>query len=262
RDKGVLFIFRQALLHNSPLVRRLGCIGLGAYGDPEAAGELSNALKDSDPDVQLAAGLALAALGTEKALDEMMQCLFDGEQSLRRAVSEALAGIPGIGHATLREAIGNQQDMMMRYAAVFGLARIKAAWSLALLYRTLLEDQEWYVRNAAEQAFRDIEDPELGGVTRRPEADALPWLITWAANRGEGVPAGPNARQMLIRALQEGEPPLRAVAARTLADMGHVQALKPLYNALRDRDENVRGAVHEALASLQTRLGTPLPLVN
>ncbi|MCC7207045.1 MAG: hypothetical protein IT323_07065, partial [Anaerolineae bacterium] len=41
RDKGVLFIFRQALLHNSPLVRRLGCIGLGAYGDPEAAGELS-----------------------------------------------------------------------------------------------------------------------------------------------------------------------------------------------------------------------------
>lgn len=262
RDKGVLFIFRQALMHNSPLVRRLGCIGLGAYGDTDAVGDLSNALKDSDPDVQLAAGLALAALGTEKALDEMMQCLFEGEQSLRRAVSEALAGIPGIGHATLREAIGNQEDMMMRYAAVFGLARIKASWSLATLYRTLLEDQEWYVRNAAEQAFREIEDPELGGVTKRPEADALHWLITWAANRGEGVPAGPNARQMLIRALQEGEPELRSVAARTLADMGHVQALKPLYSALRDRDENVRGAVHESLASLQARLGTPLPLVS
>lgn len=259
RDKGALFVLRQALGHANPLVRRLGCIGLGALGESEPIKDLAEALGDENPDVQLAAGLALAAIGTDAALEEMVRCLFEGEQGLRRAVAEALAAIPGVGHMTLREAVANREDMMMRHAAVFGLARIKAAWSLALLYRTLLEDEQWYVRNAAEQAFREMDSPELGAVMRHPDADALTWLISWAADRGEGVPAGPNARQMLIRALQEADPIRRATAARTLADLGHVPALKPLYSALRDREEDVRSAVFDSLSSLQLRLGTSLP---
>jgi HEAT repeat protein len=151
--------------------------------------------------------------------------------------------------------------MMIRRAAVFGLARIRAAWSLSLLYRALLEDEQWYVRNAAEQAFREAERPEEAGVERHPEADALSWLVSWAAERGEGVPAGQNARQVLIRVLQEGDPAARAAAARTLANLGHVPALKPLYGALKDRDEKVRAAVYESLATLQNRLGENLPAV-
>jgi HEAT repeat protein len=155
----------------------------------------------------------------------------------------------------------NSKDMMVRRAAVYGLSRVRAAWALALLYRALLEDEQWYVRNAAEQAFLSAERPDESGVTRHPEADALPWLVSWAAQRGEGVPAGQSARQILIRVLQEGDPVARAAAARTLANLGHVQALKPLYGALRDRDEKVRAAVYEALGNLQNRLGEEFPAV-
>jgi HEAT repeat protein len=260
RDKNVMFILRQALRATDPNVRRLGCVGMGALGETDAIKDLGEMLTDPDPDVQMAAGQALGAIGTEAALETMLNGLVDGEQALRQAVAESLAAVPGEGHAVLRDAI-TSNDMMVRRAAVFGLSRIKSAWALSLLYRALLEDEQWYVRNAAEQAFLEAEGLETGGATKHPEADSLAWLIAWAAQKGEGIPAGMNARQSLIRVMQEGDAPLRAAAAVTLANLGHVQALKPLYGALRDRDEKVRGSVYKALTTLQTRMGEKLPAV-
>lgn len=261
RDNAIIFIFRQALKSHDALVRRLGCIGLGAHGDPEVIRDLKQMLEDQNPDVIMAAGLALGAIGTEAALKEMITSIVYGEQGLRRAVAEALAALPGEGHAVLREAI-SAQDMMLRHAAVYGLARVKAGWSVALLYRTLLEDSEWYVRNAANEAFIAADSPEKSSVTKHPEADKLDWLAAWAAQKGDSVPVGEKSRQVLIRTLQEGEPPIRAAAAQTLARLGHLAALKPLYNALSDREENVRAAAHTALAELQTQLGEQFPAVN
>lgn len=260
RDPNVLFVMRQALKSPDANVRRLGCVGLGALGDPEASRDLAGMLADSDVDVQLAAGLALGALHSDRALELMLDGLLTGEESLRRAVAETLAALPDGGHEILRESI-QSQDMQVRRAAVFGLSRVKAPWALALLYRVLLEDEQWYVRSAADEAFREAERPTGIGPLSHPDADALPWLIAWAASKGEGVPNGPNARQVLIRALQEGDPLHRAAAALTLAYLGHVGGLKPLYSALRDKDENVRGTVYEALSMLQMRLGRPLPSI-
>lgn len=260
RDKGVSFVFRQALKASDPAVRRLACISLGALGDPEIIKDLALLLADPDPDVQLAAGLALGSLNSETAIETMMTGLFEGEESLRRAVAETLASIPDGGQQILRETI-RSNDMLVRRATVFGLARIKAPWALALLYRAQLEDSQWYVRSAAEQAFREAETLEGDGPLAHPDADSLAWLIEWAAGRGEGVPNGPNARQVLIRTLQEGDELHRAAAALTIAYLGYMSGLKPLYNALRDKDENVRGSVYEALALMQHRLGQPLPTV-
>jgi HEAT repeat protein len=260
RDKGTLFIYRKALEGSSAHVRRLGCIGLGALGDSEGIKDLEPMLTDSDKDVQLAAALALASIGTDRALELITNGLLHGEQSLKRAVAEALAAIPGVGPATLREAI-TSPDVELRRAAVFGLARVKAVWSLAQLYRSQMEDSEWYVRDAAKQSFNKMESPERGGILRHPDADELPWLAAWAAERGDGVPAGPSSREVLVRALQDADPVRRAAAAQTLAALGHVPALKPLYKSLHDGEETVRAAAYGALVNLQNRLGEPLPAV-
>lgn len=259
-DKNVQFIFKQALKSPEAKVRLLACIGLGAIGDPEVIKDVGPMLADADPDVQLAAGLALGAMNSETAIETMMGGLFEGEEGLRRAVAETLAALPEGGQQILRETI-RSNDMLVRRATVFGLARIKAPWALALLYRALLEDPQWYVRSAAEQAFAEAETTEGDGPIGHPDADVLIWLIEWAASRGEGVPNGPNARQVLIKALQEGDPLYRAAAALTIAYLGYAPGLKPLYNALRDKDENVRGTVYEALGLMQQRLGKPLPAI-
>jgi HEAT repeat protein len=259
--KSALFILRQAIRVPDASIRRLACIGMGALGDPEAIKDLVAMMADSNREVQLAAGLALGAIGNDEALDVMARGLLQGVPELRRAIAETLAAIPGEGHQFLREGI-RDADIEVRRASVYGLSRIKEPWALAALYRAMLEDEQWYVRTAAEDAFMAARSPDREGPRTHPEADTLAWLINWAAGRGVGVPTGANARQVLVQMLQEGEPAHQTLAARTLGRLGHVAAIKPLYGALRDRSPEVRGAAYEALADLQIRLGEPMPGLN
>ena len=259
--KSALFILRQAIRVPDGYIRRLACIGMGAQGDPDAIKDLVAMMADSNREVQLAAGLALGVIGNNEALDVMAQGLLQGVPELRRAIAETLAAIPGEGHQFLREGI-RDADIEVRRASVYGLSRIKEPWALAALYRAMLEDEQWYVRTAAEDAFMAVRSPDREGPRAHPEADTLAWLINWAAGRGVGVPTGANARQVLVQMLQEGQPAQQTLAARTLGRLGHVAAIKPLYGALRDRSPEVRGAAYEALADLQIRLGEPMPGLN
>jgi len=217
-------------------------------------------LTDSDADVRLAAGMALGALHSDAALSAIRNSLYSADDTLRRAIAEALAAVPNDGHEMLREAL-QSPDGATRRAAVFGLARVKAPWALALLYHTMTDDSNWMVRSGAQDGF-DAADRHTGvAPSAHPTVQSLPWLIEWAAQRGEGVPNNAGAYDVLIRVLQEGDTLHRATAALTLAYLGYVPGLKPLYTALRDRDEIVRGSAYEALAALQARLGQPLPAV-
>ncbi len=274
RDKNILFIFRQALRSPIPEVRRLGCLGLGVLGEGEAIKDLRPMLEDDDLDVQLAAGLALGAIGTEKALEVMVDGLLSGEESLRQAVAEALAAIPGEGHQLLHHAI-TSEDMMVRRAAVFGLSRLNTPWALTDLYRALIEDDQWYVRSAAEQAFARAESSVKEVAEAHPPIEELDWVVDWVKehtdlgkrqreNGGTGEEDQPLEIpiSVLIQMLQSGEPAYRIASARTLGYLGHLPALKPLYQLLGDYNEPIRAASYAALADLQDRLGQPLPGVQ
>ncbi len=259
REPNVLYVFRQAIQQTqNPDIKRISCIGLGALGLEEAIPDLEKMMQDENRDVQLAAALALGAIGVDRAIEVMIHGLFQGANELRRAIAEALAAIPGEGHNTLREAI-NAQEIEIRRAAVYGLSRVRSPWALTELYRTMFRDSQWYVRSAAETAFLAAESPDHEGPQAHPEPDTLAWLVDWAGERGQVVPAGTASRQILIRVLQEGDPQHKVLAARTLGRLGHIEGLKPLYAALRDRNEQVRGAAYSALSELQLRLGAPLP---
>lgn len=258
RDPNVLFVFRQAVRSVNADVRRLACLGLGALGIEEAIRDLAPLLGDQVPDVQLAAGLGLGAIGTEAALEEMVVTLTEGPEQLRQAVTEALAALPEQGHPLLYEAI-THEDMMVRRAATFGLKRIRAGWAMTALYRAFLEDPEWYVRSAAQQAFQEIQQDEQRGPRAYPPVEWVPWLGAWAASRSEDVPAGEAAWELLLRALREGEPHVRQLAAATIGCLGAIRLVSYLYDALRDRDEGVRTAAHASLASLQAQFSLSLP---
>jgi HEAT repeat protein len=258
RDKKTLFVFRQAARSANAHVRMLGCLGMGAVGDPEAINDLIPLLDDQQTEVQMAAAMALGAIGTDEALEAMVFALTEGGERLRQAVAEALAAIPEEGHPILFDGI-THEDMMVRRAAAFGLRRLRTRWSLSALYRAFLEDQQWYVRSAAQQAFQEIQ----AGAQRGPRAyqppHRLSWLSQWAAARGEGIPTGEAAADTLINALREGEPEIRVLSARVLGQTGKIASTRALYNALRDRQEDVRVAAYQSLADLEMQLGQPMP---
>lgn len=255
---GVTYLLRQAVRSGNGHIRQLGCLGIGAIGSTEAINDLNPMLEDPVQEVQLAAGLSLGAIGTEESLTGLVNALLEGEENLRKAVAESLASIPGEGHAILHDGI-TSEDIMVRRACAFGLARIPETWALVALYRTMLEDSQWYVRSAAERAFTQAREPRRAGPRVNPEPNEYQWLVAWAAERGEAVPEGLSGRQTLMRALQEAPVHMRVEAAKALGWLGHAPAVKALYNTLSDREPAVREAAFDALSWMAVRFGRPMP---
>jgi HEAT repeat protein len=64
---------------------------------------------------------------------------------------------------------------------------------------------------------------------------------------------------MLLRALQDGDAPVRTLAASNLGQLGRADTIRALYAALRDGREEVRAVAYKALADLQVQIGQQLP---
>jgi hypothetical protein len=258
-DPNLIPIFRQAVRSGDAAVRRLGCLGLGALNAENAIADLRPMLVDDERDVQVAAGMALGAIGTEAALEVMVKGLLEGSESLRQVVAQSLAGISVDGHNVLRDA-AEHNDIMVRRAAVFGLARIPANWSLILLYNIMINDGEWYVRTAAEDQFIIARNPEREGPRRQPHAHEIPWLFKWAQNVGvEEVTQPEQVQDLLIQVLRDKRPQLRMLAAQTIGRIGLVKGIKALYAMLMDAEPRVRSAAYESLSLLEMRTNQDLP---
>ncbi len=257
-DPNVSVIFQQATQSVVAQIRQLACLGIGVLGQPESAVTIIPLLKDGGNDVQLAAALGLGAIRTEEALTALVDALTDGSESLRQAVAETLADIPLEGYPTLYDAI-QDDEMIVRRAAVFGIKRLKSDWAVVAIYRAFLEDSQWYVRSAAQMAFQEMRYGTGNGPHGYPPPEAITWLNEWAAKRQENIPPGEDAGLTLVKALQEGEDTVRALAARNAGQLGEVQMAKVLYNTLRDKKSDVRDAAHRSLADLQIQTGKLLP---
>ncbi len=260
RDKNVMRIFARGLRDATPDVRRLSCLGLGALRADEAIRDITSLLADVDADVALAAGLALGAIGTQDALEEMVGVLTTASEALRQAVAEAFAALPKDGYPVLYDAISHE-DLMVRRAAVFGLRRINTAWALVAVYKASTEDDEWYVRSAAEQAFLDMQFGQTAtGVQPIPNVESLEWLRDWIASLGDAakrITAGGDA--LLRKALEEGDVEIQALSVANIGQLGITHQADALYAALRHREAVVRAAAHLGLSHLQAQMGVSLP---
>lgn len=257
-DPEVTGIFAQATKSMVAQIRQLACLCLGAIGAPEAASIVAPLLKDGGNDVQIAAALALGAIRNEEALTALVDALTEGSESLRQAVAETLADIPVEGYPTLYDAI-QDDEMIVRRAAVFGIKRLKSDWAVLAIYRAFLEDSQWYVRSAAQLAFQEMRYGKGNGPHGYPPPEAITWLNEWATQRQENIEPGVDASQILVKALQEGDDLIRSLAARNIGQLGELSMAKALYNALSDKKADVRDAAYRSLADIQTQTGLPLP---
>ncbi|MBC8171946.1 MAG: HEAT repeat domain-containing protein, partial [Anaerolineae bacterium] len=256
-DKNALVIFQKALKNTDPYIRKLAALSIGAMQVENALDVLITLTGDTDQEVQLAAVLGLAAIGTDEALEALALTLTGGSEQLQRAAAEAFAAIPEEGYPVLHEAITGE-DMALRRAAVFGLKRLPTAWALIAIYRVFLEDPEWYVRSAAQQAFIDLQATESDHLHGYPPVEAIPWLREWIeATRKEGETPVPD--QELLAILHDAEPAMQAVSAQAIGQLGMADKLDELYAALLHDDPQVRIAAHQALANLQQQMGEMLP---
>jgi HEAT repeat protein len=248
-DPGAATLFRQLLGSRSFELLPLAALGSGAMRDPKAVDALEEILQAPSGAVRRSTCLALVAIGTEKSLEAVARALLQGDEELRRAAAEALANDSADGHAMLKEG-ATLADIMLRRAVVHGLARVDQPWAVETLQRMQVQDDQWAVRNLANQYLEQIThiDPRVPRRLKAPSES--PWLIAFAGKQGMGVPRGGPATDILLSAYKVGDTEERLAALPYLKRVADEGIIGALYNGIYGDDPEVREASFYALEEI------------
>jgi HEAT repeat protein len=244
-DPSVNALFHHLL--KSPLgsVRRLAVLGLGVTRDVQSINDLIDLFGDV-ADVGQAVCMALVSIGTKPALDAVATILLQGAEELRWAAAEAFANYPEEGYPILREG-STMDDLLVRRAVIYGLRKVDEPWAITILEEMQIEEGQWVVRNAAAQVMEEITniDPHTPQIPPQPED--LPWLISFASERGLGISPGKPARDMLLQVLREGEESEKLAALDYFRLHGDAGVFPAIYHLLYGSNFELREAAYNTL---------------
>jgi HEAT repeat protein len=259
-DPGAATLFRQLLGSRSFELIPLAALGSGVLKDVKAIDALEELMQAPVGSVRRAVCLALVAIGTDKSIEGVARALLQGDEELRRAAAEALANDPVEGHAILKEG-ATLEDIMLRRAVVHGLARVGQPWAVEMLQKIQVEDDQWAVRNLANQYLEQIQhiDPRVPHPLATPSES--PWLIEFAGKQRMGVPRGGPATEILLNAFRHGDTEERLAALPYLKRVANEGIIGALYNAMYGEDPEVREAAFYAVEEIGAN-GFDLPHPN
>jgi hypothetical protein len=256
-DPSAAALFRSLLQMSSQWIKRLAAFGAGAAKDTKAVEQIIPLIGDPSPGTSMAACLALASIGTRQALEAIAHALISGSEPLRRTAAEALANNAHEGHEALREGI-QAEDILLRHAIVYGLARVREEWAGQLLEKVQTEDQQWVVRNAAVEILsaRERVDARVPRTLTAPSE--TPWLIEFAGKFGMGVTPGQPATDIFLLALKGDSFEHRMAALNYLRYIPSEGVFGAMYNQLYGDDVEMREAIFASLQDMAMS-GAPLP---
>jgi HEAT repeat protein len=259
-DPGAATLFRQLLSSRSFELIPLAALGSGALKDLKATDALEELLQTPFSAVRRAICLALVAIGTEKSLEGVARALLQGDEELRRAAAEALANDPIEGHPVLKEG-ATLPDILVRRAVVHGLSRVGQPWAVEILRQMQLEDDQWAVRNLANQYLEQIQNIDPRVPRRLTVPSESPWLIEFAGKQKMGIPRGGPATDVLLNAFKQGDTEERLAALPYLKRVANEGIIGALYNAMYGEDPEVREAAFYAIEEIGAN-GFKLPHPN
>jgi len=259
-DPGTGTLFRQLLSSRSFTVIPLAALGSGALRDRKAVPMLEEIMQAPVGAVRRAACLALVAIGMDKAFEAVARALLQGDDELRNAAAQALANDPNEGHEALKEG-ATLADIMVRRAVVHGLARVEQPWAVELLQHMQVEDDQWAVRNLANQYVEEITHRDPRVPRRLNPPSETPWLIEFASKQGVGIPRGGPATDILIQSFKYGSTEERLAAIPYLKRIANEGVIGALYNGVYGEDPEVSEAAFLAIQEIAAN-GMAIPHPN
>jgi len=210
--------------------------------------------------VRRAACLALVAIGMDKSFEAVARALLEGDEELRRAAAQALANDPKDGYEALREG-ATLADIMVRRAVVHGLARVEQPWAIEMLQQMQVEDDQWAVRNLANQYVEEITHRNPRVPKKLTPPSETPWLIEFASKQGSGIPRGGPATDVLIQAFKYGTTEERLAAIPYLKRVATEGVIGAFYNGVYGDDPEVSEASFLAIQEISAN-GVAIPHPN
>jgi hypothetical protein len=180
------------------------------------------------------------------------------DEDSRRAAAESLANHPSEGHGMLREGAVMKDDLMVRRAAVYGLARIAAPWADEQLTKMQVEDDQWAVRNAAVEVVENRLHANPHVARRLPPPSESPWLIAFAGKQGMGISPDKTPTDLLLQALKSGTEEERLGSLTYLRMMPTEGVFGALYQAMYGGEAEMREAIFQTISEMAAR-GVEVP---
>ncbi len=227
-DPAVATLSRQFMTSQSKAIRQITALVCGTMQDAKAVADLTGLFNDPEASIQAAACFALSNIPTPQAQEGILYALAQGDEVLRLAAGETLSTRPEYGHAILKQSLSSE-DILVRRAAVFGIARIREPWAVTLLEQVAVEDSQWVVRNAAGQALESIQHPQTYRPVALPPPTESPWLIKFASKRGLGLNPEQSAIPMILDALKTGSLEEKIAALQYLRNTEEENVIKTIY---------------------------------
>ncbi len=255
-DPNVLALFKQMLVSGSPVIRQMAALSIGASQDINSLNDLLGLFTDPVEDVRYAACLALGVISNRTAFNALVEVLQSGEEDLQQIAAEALARTAD-GQEVLKEATADE-NLMVRQAAIFGMARVQADWASAMLERIAIEDAHWIIRSTANQALELMRKPAACIPQPLPPTHESPWLIAFVSRLGEGISPGQDVTEKLLLALKTGTPEERLAALQYLREIDDEGVVAGIYDAYYTGYDHVHDAALFALWYLSAS-GVKLP---
>jgi HEAT repeat protein len=261
----------QALKDKDINVRRGAAETLGKTGDARAVEPLIQALKEENEDIRRNAALALGEIGNAKAVEPLIQALKDEDRYVRRYTAWALGGIGepaveslililkdkdnyfrsraaetlgGIGEPAVEPLIQalKDKDVDVRKIAAETLGEIGDARVVGPLIQSL-KDEDGDVRRNAEVALgkiRDVRAVEPLAQALKDEDCDVRWKVAGALDKLSWKPEDDIEKAYYLIAKEQWD---------KLVKLGE-PAVKPLIQALKDKDIDVRKRAAEVLIGI------------
>jgi len=189
---------------------------------------LIEVLKDEDSDVRRSAVYAIGKLKDPTVGELLIEALKDKESKVRQSAARALGEIKVPRAVEPLIAALQDKDCDVRLEATEGLAKIKDPRAVEPLIKAL-KDENWNVRWSAAKALEKI-NPKW-----RETEEAKKWV------------------PVFISDLKNEKPDIRARAAEALGELKDPRAVKPLIEALKDKNQVVKYRASNALEKINPK---------
>jgi len=237
-NKNIKGIFQHLLSSQDLDTRRAAAIGAGLIRDLSAVPFLIKQLNDTFPSSTTAC-YALGRIGSPRSLEAIAEGLLHGNELLRRASAESLAQNRSEGHPALREGI-SMEDLLVRYAVVHGLSLIPESWAIELLDKLRIDEDEWVVRDLAQQLFEIAEKGSPYIPKHQPPAHLTAWLDKFTLKQGLSKPNPENALDSLLIALESGTIEQKQAAITYLGRSGDPKLIPHLLDYINSSDPDLK----------------------
>ena len=256
-DPSVAVFFNRLMSAQSSRTRQLAAIGAGAVKDSRNFPLLKELLSDPDQSVRIAAGYAVGAFEKGKSEGLLGEMFMNGDEELRIAAAETISQNSSEASEILQRSV-EMEDILLRRAAISGLALIREKWAALLLEKVRVEDGQWVIRNAADQALEMMNPGLLFSPRPLTEPYESEWLIKFASKQGTGVSSTIPATELLVSALKHGDDPEKIAALKYLRQNPNEGVYNNIYQIVYDENNKIREIALESLWHLSLA-STELP---